>query len=211
MGFEEAYLQESDEELIRAALSGGHPFLEGITLEALLEKDWMPLATPEDWRPYAKGGFRTPSGKAQFCSQTWEQAGLDPLPAHTEPPPGDREQFPLLLISGKALHFLNSGYANMERHRKAEGPPFFEIHIDDAQRAGLEDGRPAILYNSRGEVQAACRISTRVRPGVVWMSSGLWPSLSPGGSAVNALTSDELSDWGGGANFYDTYVAARPT
>jgi anaerobic selenocysteine-containing dehydrogenase len=50
------------------------------------------------------------------------------------------------------------------------------------------------------------RIGDRIRPGVVSMPSGWWASLSPGGSSANALTSDGLSDLGGGGDFHDALV-----
>ena len=40
----------------------------------------------------------------------------------------------LQLITGKSLHFLNSGYSNMDRHRRRAGDLFIEIHPDDARR-----------------------------------------------------------------------------
>ena len=35
MGFEDACFEDSEDDMIRALLSSGHPFLEGITLEQL--------------------------------------------------------------------------------------------------------------------------------------------------------------------------------
>jgi len=44
----------------------------------------------------------------------------------------------------------------------------------------------------------------------VSLPSGWWASLSPGGTSVNALTADGLSDWGGGGDFHDTLVEVAP-
>jgi hypothetical protein len=38
------------------------------------------------------------------------------------------------------------------------------------------------------------------------MPSGWWASLSPGGTAANALTADGVSDRGKGGDFHDTLV-----
>jgi len=112
-----------------------------------------------------------------------------------------------VLLTGKsALHFLNSSYANLPRHRQAEREPLLEMHPDDAAPRGIADGDYVRVHNDRGEVSLGVRLGGRVRPGVVSMPSGWWASLSPGGSSANALTPDGLSDLGGGADFHDTLV-----
>ena len=66
----------------------------------------------------ANGGFPTTSGKAELYSAALEADGLDPLPAGGDIATGHGLQ----LISGKALHFMNSGYGHMDRHRRRAGP-----------------------------------------------------------------------------------------
>jgi anaerobic selenocysteine-containing dehydrogenase len=213
MGFEDAYLYDSDEDLVRMALASDHPYLKGITFERLIEESWAPLNLPEDWRPFAQGGFPTPSGRCEFYAEGLIEQGLDPLPAYVPPresPAGDPElaaRYPLALITAKsALHFLNSSYANLPRHLKAEGEPLLEMHQQDAAARRIEEGQRVRVYNDRGTVELRVRVGDRVRPGVISMPSGWWASLSPGGSSANALTPDGLSDLGGGANFHDTLV-----
>ena len=55
------------------------------------------------------------------------------------------------------------------------------------------------VRNARGEVLARARLGDVVRPGVVALPSGWWASRSPGGASANALTTEELTDRGGGA------------
>jgi anaerobic selenocysteine-containing dehydrogenase len=66
------------------------------------------------------------------------------------------------------------------------------------------------VFNDRGQVTVHARVGERVPPGVVSLPSGWWASLSPGGTSVNALTADGLSDWGGGGDFHDTLVEVAP-
>jgi anaerobic selenocysteine-containing dehydrogenase len=40
--------------------------------------------------------------------------------------------------------------------------------------------------------------------------SGWWASLVEGGASVNALTSDRLTDLGGGCAYHDTLVEVEP-
>lgn len=213
MGLTESYLYESDENLIRAALVSDHPYLRGITFERLLKEGWARLNLPRPWHPFAEGNFPTPSGKCEFYAESLIAEGLDPLPAYIPPresPVGGSElatRYPLSLLTPKStLHFLNSSYANLPRHLKAEQEPRLEIHPDDAIIRGIEDRDMVRIYNDRGSVEMRATVGDRVRSGVVSMPSGWWASLSPGGFSANALTVDGLSDLGGGGDFHDTLV-----
>jgi anaerobic selenocysteine-containing dehydrogenase len=206
LGRTEPYLFESDESMLRAALASGHPWLDGITYERLWSEGYARLNRPDDWRPFAAGGFPTPSGKAELYSDSLRAAGHDPLPT-----PGDIASGPgLQLISGKELHFLNSGYNNMERHTRRAGPLFVEIHADDAASRGVATGDAVVVRNGLGAVQAICQVSNRVRPGVAWMPFGGFTDLTGMRRSVNVLTAEEPTDWGGGSGLYDAFVEVEP-
>lgn len=213
MGFEEPYLQDSDEAIIREALASGHPWLEGVTFERLMSDGWAKLNIPEPWLPYAEGGFPTASGRFEFASDAAADVGLDPLPGYVaarESPAGDPDlvaRYPLALMTAKpALHFLNSSYSGLPRHLAAEGEPLLDIHPADAEPRGISEGDGVRVFNDRGVVRMRARLGDRVRPGLVAMPSGWWASRSPGGTAANTLTADGLSDLGGGGDFHDTLV-----
>jgi anaerobic selenocysteine-containing dehydrogenase len=206
LGRGEPWLFEADESMIRGALASGHPWLDGITYERLWTDGYARLNAPADWRPFANGGFQTRSGKAELYSEPLGEQGHDPLPWAGE----IRIQAGLQLISGKALHFLNSGYSNIERLRRRAGDLFIEIHPDDAAERLVTAGDAVRVWNERGEVRAVCAVSDRVRPGVAWMPFGGF--LDAGGMrrSVNALTAEEPTDWGGGSGFYDAFVEVAP-
>jgi anaerobic selenocysteine-containing dehydrogenase len=207
LGRTEAYLFESDESMLRAALASGHPWLDGITYERLWEQGYARLNRPEDWRPFANGGFPTRSGKAELYSEPLREAGHDPLPS-----PGEiRSNGGLQLITGKQLHFLNSGYSNQDRHRRRAGELFIEIHAADARTRGVANGEYVSVRNGSGEVRAVCRVSDRVRPGVAWMPFGGFTDAGGKRLSVNVLTPEEPTDWGGGSGLYDAFVEVRPT
>ena len=69
MGFSDACFLETDEDMVRAALTSTHPYAKGITFERLKQDGWARLRVPEDFRPFADGGFATPSGKCEFYSE----------------------------------------------------------------------------------------------------------------------------------------------
>jgi anaerobic selenocysteine-containing dehydrogenase len=206
LGRTEAWLFESDESMLRAALASGHPWLEGISYERLWEQGYARLNCPDDWRPFADGGFTTSSGKAELYSEPLQRQGHDPLPWAGDIPTGDGLQ----LISGKALHFLNSGYSHMERHRRRAGELFIEIHPDDARMRRIATGDAVRVWNQRGEVRAMCAVSDRVRPGVAWMPFGGFVDAAGARRSVNVLTAEEPTDWGGGSGLYDAFVEVAP-
>lgn len=204
LGRTEPWLYDSDEQLIRTVLESSHPWMASITYERLWDEGYVRFNPERDWLPFAEGGFPTASGKAELYSQALFEQGLDPLPSR-----GDIRQAPtgmLQLITGKTLHFLNSSYGHVERHRNREGRLYIELHALDAKTRNLMDGTLVQVYNEQGKISAECRISPRVRPGIAWMPFGGLQDATGKFVSVNSLTPEEPTDWGGGSGFYDTFV-----
>jgi anaerobic selenocysteine-containing dehydrogenase len=209
LGRTEPWLYDSDEQLIRTVLDSSHPWIGPITYERLWAEGFVRFNPERNWLPFAEGGFPTKSGKAELYSQTLLDQGLDPLPSR-----GDMRPTPagkLQLITGKTLHFLNSGYSHMDRHCRREGRLFIELNAQDAELRSLADGALVQVYNEQGQVSAECRISTRVRPGIAWMPFGGLQDATGRYGSVNVLTPEEPTDWGGGSGFYDTFVDVIPS
>lgn len=205
LGRTETWLFESDESMLRAALASGHPWLNGITYERLWDEGFARLNCPEDWRPFANGGFNTRSGKAELWSDALHEQGLDPLPSSGDQATGSG----LRLITGKTLHFLNSGYSHIERHQRREGDLWIELHADDARARGVADGDDVRVGNALGDVRAICRITERVQRGIAWMPFGGLTDAKGNRQHVNVLTAEEPTDWGGGSGYYDAFVEVR--
>jgi anaerobic selenocysteine-containing dehydrogenase len=201
MGFDGEAFEATDEELARAALAGARAPLDTIDFERLREVGWAEADLPEDYRPFAQGGFGTPSGRFRLWS--------DGLAPGFDSPPGDDEPLALMTVKS-AHHFLNSTYANLPRHLAGEGEPLLELHPDDAAARSIADGDMVRVSNARGEVVARARLGDVVRPGVVALPSGWWASRSPGGTMANALTTPELTDRGGGGAFHSARVEVAP-
>ena len=204
LGCTEPWLYDSDEALVRTALDSPHPWLAGITFESLWEQGYARLKSPEDWRPFADGRFPTPSGKAELYSATLREQGLDPLPTVGDVPRAAGDE--LQLISAKTLHFLNSGYAQSERHVRREGRLWIDVHPEDAARREVSAGELVRVENERGFLIAECRVTERVRPGTVWMPFGGFGDAVGEPRSVNLLTPVEPTDWGGGSGFHDAFV-----
>jgi anaerobic selenocysteine-containing dehydrogenase len=212
MGFEDECFKDTDEDIIRQAISSDYAPLSGITLERLKAEGWVRLNLPEEFAPFAEGGFRTPSGKCEFYSETLAEMGQDPLPQFVPPreskesSPDLAARFPIQLLSPPARTFLNSSFANLPSFLKEEKKPFIDLNEADASARGIADGELVRVFNDRGEFQITARISDRVKSGVAVALSIWWNKLSPGRRNVNQTSSQALTDIGAGATFYDNLV-----
>jgi anaerobic selenocysteine-containing dehydrogenase len=217
MGFTEDCFKDSDEEIARQAINPDHPRMRGMTFEELKERGWMRLSVPENFAPFAEGGFPTPSGKCEFFSGTLAKQGLDPLPTYIPPresaqtAPELAKKYPLAIISPPAHNFLNSSFANLPTFVKAEKEPFLEIHPSDAAARDIKDGDRVRVFNDRGEFKLKSRVSEKARPGVVVALSVWWKKLTSDGCNANDVTSQGLTDLGAGATFYDVLVEVERT
>jgi len=167
---------------------------------------------PSPFAPFAHGNFPTPSGKCEFYSQTLADQGLDPLPTFIPPresaasDPVLGRKYPLAMLSPPARNALNSTFANLPVFLDAEKTPSLDIHPADAASRGIDDGDRVRVFNDRGSMIAAARITDKARPGVVVALSIWWRKLSPDGTNANMLTGQALTDMGRAATFYDVLV-----
>jgi anaerobic selenocysteine-containing dehydrogenase len=212
MGLSDPCLSESDGEMARQAFRWDHPAMEGITLERLEREGAVRLNVPDPFVPFAAGQFGTPSGKCELLSESLGRLGLDPLAGYVPPREGPRtapelaRRFPLAFISPPAHHFLNTTFSAQESLVRREGEPRLILHPDDAGARGIREGQMVRAFNDRGSFVARARVSADARRGVVVAPSIWWAKHSPGRRNVNAVTSQELTDLGHGATFYDVLV-----
>jgi anaerobic selenocysteine-containing dehydrogenase len=138
--------------------------------------------------------------------------GEDPLPYYTGPESPDevRADGSFRLLSGASHHFVNSAMANLPNLERKEGRPSLEINPVDAKRLGVADGQVVKVHNVRGSVLLHAMLTDGVRTGVVVSPKGHWGRRSLDGRNVNQLTSDTLSDMGGGSTFHDIRVFVSP-
>lgn len=212
MGLEHPCLRDSDEEMARQAIDWSHPHVKGITFERLEREVSVRLNVPDPYAPFAQGGFPTPSGKCEFLAESLEKAGLDPVAGYIPPResaatnPERARRYPLAFISPPAHHFLNSTFSAQPVFVRRESEPSLTIHPGDAEARGIRDGQMVRAFNDRGAFLAKARVSEATRPGVVVGLSIWWAKMCPGGRNANAVTSQEVTDMGGGATFYDALV-----
>jgi anaerobic selenocysteine-containing dehydrogenase len=204
MGFDEPCFADDDLALCRAAFGGR------IDFERLQRDGYVPLAVPD--APFAEGGFPTASGRCEFFSERLARQGQDGLPDHLPnyETAGSSSPYPLAMISPPARNFLNSSFVNVRSLRDIEGEPVLELHASDAAARGIADGMVVRVFNDRGEYHVKARVSPRARSGVVNGLGIWWRKFGLAGTNVNQLTSQRLTDMGGGPVFYDCLVEVQP-
>ncbi|MFP5284963.1 MAG: molybdopterin dinucleotide binding domain-containing protein, partial [Thermoanaerobaculia bacterium] len=189
---------ESVDDFVRAAVAG----LESAG-EVLADLDRQGLAVPPsglsrvqmvDVRP------GTEDGRIHLCPEDLDQEAPGGLYAFE--PLADGGSYPIALLSPSGSRSICSTLGELDRR-----PPVIEINPDDARRYGIEAGASVRVYNSWGSVRAVARLTADLQPGVALMEKGMWLRNAPGGSTVNALMPDDLSDLAGGACFSDARVA----
>ena len=232
MGFDDECFGESVDEMIDQALESDNPWLQGMTRKKLEEGpirlgftapgSWLPASEAELSRtldtesreqaaflPFARGGFRTTSGKAELYNESLKALGLDPVASFTPPDESrhgvKKDSFPLELLARKADNFLNSTFSNLPSVQELEEPGLLEISSADARSRGIAEGDTVRVFNRRGEMHLKARVDGTVQPGVV--SARLnWAKMAAGYQSVNSLTSEKLTDMGNSATFYSVLV-----
>jgi len=218
MGFTEDCFRMTVDEAIDLVLDVSHPWLAGIDRSRLEREGHVRLnfhlgteaqGAERPFSPFAQGGFPTPSGKAEFYSETMAAQGLDPVLTFI-PPTESRHRpeartYPLELLARKADNFLNSTFTNLPAVQEMEDRHLLEMTAADAEARGIRDGDRVRIFNRRGQIELTARVNGAVQPGVVAARLD-WAKLSPQGRNVNVLTSDRLTDMGAGATFYSTLV-----
>jgi formate dehydrogenase major subunit len=98
-------------------------------------------------------------------------------------------RFPLLLTTGRILSQYNVGAQTRRTQNAAwHREDLLEIHPQDAEERGIEDGDWVGIQSRMGNTALHARISRRVRPGVVYTT------FHHPVSGANVITTDN-SDW----------------
>ncbi|HXA51445.1 MAG TPA: molybdopterin-dependent oxidoreductase, partial [Candidatus Acidoferrum sp.] len=204
MGLTDPCFDETEDDMIRTLLASGHPFLEGITLERLDREHSVRLNVTrgnEPYLPFAEGNFGTPDRK---CHLDFPELEYVPPVESRHGDAALRAKFPLEIISPKNDDSMNSTFGN----RDAVDAQTAILHIsgDDAAVRGIATGDQVRVFNDRGSLLLRAEVDGRVSAGVVAAPSVRWGKRSLDGRNVNAVTSERLTDFGGGATFYSCLV-----
>jgi len=207
MGFDDACFKESEDDMIRSLLASGHSFLDGISFERLEREHSVRLnvsAPGEPFLPFANG-FGTASGKCEFGAETLEYA------PPVESRHGDaalRRKYPLEFLSSKNDDSMNSTFGY--RAAVDAETALLHMHADDAAVRGIQTGDRVRVFNDRGSLLLTADVrageASMVPPGVARAPSTRWGKRAADQRNANVLTSERLTDIGGGPTFYNCLV-----
>jgi len=213
MNLTDPCFDETDESIIRHAFDWSHFSLAGQSFETLERDGVLRLNYPKKdgfITPFAEGGFGTPSGKCEFYSESLAKRGFDPLPTYIPPHEGEASDlmadFPLALNTPPARNFMNSTFGNIEELARPHGAPTVQLNPADAAARKVTEGQTVRVFNGRGVMKLAAHVTDDTRPGVATILWGHWRNHPGAEGFVNDLTSQALTDLGGGATFYDCRV-----
>jgi anaerobic selenocysteine-containing dehydrogenase len=202
--FGDPCFDDREDELIDTALRTDHPWFKGITRERLEREGHVRLELPGPLPFSTAAWFKTPSGRAE----------VTPVPVFAAPTESrgaaSAHEYPLEFLPRKADNYMNSTFVNQPGHQmmEAKNTGVLEVHPVDAQARGIATGDAVEVFNARGRIALKAVVNEQVGVGVVAARLG-WNKLSAGAAGLNALTSETLTDLGGGATFYSTLVEVR--
>ena len=199
LGFTEDVFSQSADDLIDALLAEPHPWREGVDM-ARLDQGYAVELDPR--RQTLR--FGTPSGKVEVLNPR----DPEPLPRFLPPHSAD-DPHPLQLVTAPAVQGLNSTFHEREDLRRRMGRMALRVNPTEAAARELADGDPVTAFNGLGEVAFTLEVTDKVPPGVAVAEGVWWQRFAPGDRTVNALTSQRLTDRGGGSTFYDNRVDVR--
>jgi anaerobic selenocysteine-containing dehydrogenase len=168
----------------------------------------VPISIKHDWdgQPFA-----TPSGKLEFYSEQLAKQGISPVPDWNEDPIelAEAKKWPLRLLTAPGYFQAHTAFSGVGFLRDREGKPFCVLHPDDAKKRGLSDGAAVRLFNGRGEIGLALKVSDEIQPGVV-LVPGQRPTAESISGTINMLCSDRYTDMGEGATYQSTWLDVGP-
>jgi len=154
----------------------------------------VPINIKHDWNGQP---FATPSGKLEFYSEQLAKQGLSPVPDWSEDPidMAEAAKWPLRLLTAPGYFQAHTAFSGVGFLRNREGKPFCILNPKDAEERGLKDGAEVRLFNDRGTIGLALRVSDEVQPGVV-LVPGQRPTRESLSGTINMLCSDRYNRHG---------------
>ncbi len=214
MGFRDSCFLQDDETQLRQIVAGQrHPNFSSITWETLIEQGFVRAAVPSPFLPHSNGDFSTPSGKCEFYSNQMAEDGYDPVPTYIPPNSltnpyqvSSNNKASLQCVTPPAHHFLNSSFANVEKNLRAERTPKICMHPQDIFAHNLADGAQVEVRSATGSLVLRLESDDGLIEGTAMIPSIWWSKLSPTGTSVNILRSQQETDMGGSALFHDLSI-----
>ncbi|WP_281176528.1 molybdopterin oxidoreductase family protein, partial [Haloparvum sedimenti] len=109
---------------------------------------------------------------------------------HQPPKETPDEEYPLILTTARLEEHYNTGTMSRRSPTLNRQHPenFVDVHPNDAERYGIEDGEYVRLKSRRGEIEVKAQVTDATKEGVVWTT----PHFAA--ASGNRLTNDVLDD-----------------
>ncbi|NKE36161.1 formate dehydrogenase subunit alpha [Natronococcus sp. JC468] len=118
--------------------------------------------------------------------------GLGRIEGVTHQPPRETpdEEYPLILTTARLEEHYNTGTMSRRSPTLNRQTPenFVDVHPDDAERYGVEDGQDVVLKSRRGEITVEAQVTDAIKEGSVWTT----PHFAA--ASANRLTNDVLDE-----------------
>jgi anaerobic selenocysteine-containing dehydrogenase len=183
LGLEHPAFRESDEDIAAGVLPSGW------SLDELEEKNWRKSAS---------------SRPAIAALEKRLRLADSPLNVPAKPKSGE-----FRLLTPKSHYFLNSTFANMARHRQAQGLPTATMNSADAAACAFASGAKVVIRGAAGHVVAHLKVSDTVRSGIILLEGKWWDGGNPGAPSMNRLTPSAWSPAGQPA-YNEGFVTIEP-
>jgi formate dehydrogenase major subunit len=158
------------------------PSYHGMTYEALGEEGIQ-------WPCYEPGD----EGDQYLYEESFDtESGLGHIEGVVHQPPKETpdEEYPLILTTARLEEHYNTGTMSRRSPTLNRQHPenFVDVHPNDAERYGIEDGDEVTLRSRRGEITVEAHVTEDIKEGSVWTT----PHFAA--ASANRLTNDVLDE-----------------
>ncbi|WP_265110179.1 formate dehydrogenase subunit alpha [Halosolutus halophilus] len=158
------------------------PIYHGMTYDLLGEEGlhWPCYEPGDEGDPYLyENEFDTESGLGHI-------EGVSHQPPRETPD----DEYPLILTTARLEEHYNTGTMSRRSPTLNRQTPenFVDVHPNDAERYGIEDGEDVVLKSRRGEITVAAQVTDDIKEGSVWTT----PHFAA--ASANKLTNDVLDE-----------------
>lgn len=196
LGFDDECLYWTPKQILEELLTSSNPNLAGITAEQLMSERTVKLKLPDPFLPYSDG--------SNFSDR---KIRFSPAPQQLDFEVQPNAEYPLRLISPPGAFIINTSMGNVPSVIKlAGGEPQVIIHPLDATPLGIADGDRVNVTSCNGSILRKAIVSEDAKPGVAIALGQWWPKLAPDRKSLNDITSERLTDLGGGSTFGNPVV-----
>ncbi|WP_435183641.1 formate dehydrogenase subunit alpha [Halobellus sp. EA9] len=138
------------------------PSYHGMTYDALGEEGihWPCYEPGDEGDQFLyEDSFDTENGLGQIEGVT-----------HQEPKEVPDEEYPLVLTTARLEEHYNTGTMSRRSPRLNKQYPenFVDVHPNDAERYGIEDGDTITVKSRRGEIEVEAHVTEDIKEGVIW-------------------------------------------